>query len=231
MRSRVAFLVLLASPLASPLAVKPKLTQFRSGGGLPAPAREPAGAEPGARDVLLKVYDISTPQLAKTLSLVTGQEVLWFPKLTVGVGGRVWSYDGEVERTVDAIVENAAGGSPLRTFNLGATALSDGEIDSLIERMGSTDYTTEEYDFFFRNCNHFCDDFTQRLLGDRPGCGADRDFIEDVVLVESESLLSKMPSFQQAMTRSVTRQVQKVIVLAWRKQWKRALAEYDEAAS
>lgn len=36
----------------------------------------------------------------QTLSLITGKEVLWFPKLTVSLGGRTWSYDGEVERTV-----------------------------------------------------------------------------------------------------------------------------------
>ena len=39
-----------------------------------------------------------------------------------------------------------------------------------------------------------------------------------------------MPEFQQSLTRSVTRQVQKVIVKAWRKRPKRALAEYAEDA-
>jgi len=30
------------------------------------------------------------------------------------------------------------------------------------------------------------------------------------------------------MTRSVTRQVQKIIIKSWRREWKRALAEYEE---
>jgi hypothetical protein len=99
-------------------AVKPKLARFREGGSLPPPSREPMETSAG-RDVIVKVYDISTPELCSALSLITGKQVLWFPKLTVGCGGRTWSYDGEVERTVDAIVENAAGGPPLRAFNLG----------------------------------------------------------------------------------------------------------------
>ena len=37
-----------------------------------------------------------------------------------------------------------------------------------------------------------------------------------------------MPGAQQQLMRSVTRQVQRVIVAAWRTQWKRALAEYEE---
>ena len=31
------------------------------------------------------------------------------------------------------------------------------------------------------------------------------------------------------MTRGVTRQVQKIIIKSWRKEWKRSLAEYEEA--
>ena len=63
------------------------------------------------------------------------------------------------------------------------------EIDALLATMGETDYKPEQYDFFFRNCNHFCDDLAQRLLGDAPGCGVDRDFIEEVVHAESEAEL------------------------------------------
>jgi len=49
------------------------------------------------------------------------------------------------------------------------------------------------------------------------------------VLHESEAILNSMPggAFQQSMTRTVTRQVQKIIVKSWRKEWKRALAEYE----
>ena len=115
---------------------------------------------------MLKVYDIATPAVAQTLSLLTNKPVRWFPKLTVSVGGRTWSYDGEVERTVDAIVENAAGGPALRTLNAGPCLLAtDAEVDALLDSMGATDYTPEEYDFFYRNCNHFCLDLTERLAG------------------------------------------------------------------
>ena len=152
----------------------------------------------------------------------------WFPKLTCGVGGRVWSYDGEIERTVDAIVESAAGGSPLRTWNLGATTLSDAQIDALFEQMGAADYNPEEYDFFLRNCNHFCYDLGERLAGDLPP--ADAKFMEEAILHESEAILNSLPggTIQQAMTRSVTRQVQKIIIKSWRTEWKRALAEDEE---
>jgi hypothetical protein len=37
-----------------------------------------------------------------------------------------------------------------------------------------------------------------------------------------------MPGLQQTMTRAVTFQVQKIIIKSWRKEWKRALAEYEE---
>ena len=241
---------LLLPELAIGLAARPKLTSAREGGSLAPPPREASPPPCSARDVVVRVFDISTPGLCKTLSLITQKDVLWFPKMTVSLGGRTWSYDGEVERTVPRIVENAAGGPPLLTLNLGPAELSDGEIDALLDEMGSTDYTPAEYDFFYRNCNHFCTDLADRLV-QRGGGGTPlpREFIEvrryaslvssqlapyhtltvpqDAVLAESESLLVRMPGAQQQLTRSVTRQVQRVIVAAWRTQWKRALAEYE----
>ena len=49
------------------------------------------------------------------------------------------------------------------------------------------------------------------------------------MLHESEAILNNLPggAFQQSMTRGVTRQVQKIIIKSWRKEWKRALAEYE----
>ena len=49
------------------------------------------------------------------------------------------------------------------------------------------------------------------------------------MLHESEAILNQMPggAFQQKMTRAVTFQVQKIIIKSWRKEWKRALAEYE----
>ena len=52
------------------------------------------------------------------------------------------------------------------TFNLGQSNMNDHEIDELLTSMGETDYTPEQYDFFYRNCNHFCDDLSQRLTGE-----------------------------------------------------------------
>jgi hypothetical protein len=227
--SRMRPLLLLFLPaLVASLAVRPKLTASIEGGSGRKPTLQPPKATAGPRDVVVKVYDLATPPVMKSLELLTGKDLYWFPKLTVGIGGRTWTYDGEVERTVDAIVENAANGAPLRTFNLGPTELSDEEVDALLVEMSKADYSSAEYDFFFRNCNHFCDDFSQRLLGDAPGSGVDREFMEKAILEESESLLCKMPGFQQSITRSVTFQIQKAIVKAWRKEWKRALAEYAE---
>ena len=46
----------------------------------------------------------------------------------------------------------------------------------------------------------------------------------------SEAILNQMPggAFQQKMTRAVTFQVQKIIIKAWRKEWKRSLQEYEQ---
>ena len=41
----------------------------------------------------------------------------------------------------------------------------DAESDAEIARMGATDYAPQEYDFFLRNCNHFCYDRAERLAG------------------------------------------------------------------
>ena len=60
----------------------------------------------------------------------------------------------------------------------------DAGIDGVLRKM-EADYNEEEYDFFFRNCNHFCDDLSQRLLGDAPGCGVERGFMEEAVLAAS----------------------------------------------
>ena len=145
-------LVALVVPHAAALAVRPKLTALRPGPNLRPPARIDPTEPPGPRDVVIKLYDISTPELCKAMSLLASKPAFWFPKLSVGVGKRTWSYDGEPEQTYDEIIQNAARGPPLRTWNCGPTELSDAEIDAMIAQMGASDYTPEEYDFFFRNC-------------------------------------------------------------------------------
>jgi len=209
------------------LAVRPKLTTCRPGPNLERPQRIDPEAPPGPRDVVVKLYDISTPELCQAMSLLAFKPAYWFPKLSVGVGRRTWSYDGEPEETYDAIIENAAGGPPLRTWNCGPTSLTDAEIDGLIAEMGATDYVPQEYDFFMRNCNHFCLDLSERL---GTWSAEDAKFLDEAVLHESEAILNSMPGggLQQSMTRAVTFQVQKIIVKSWRKEWKRSLAEYEE---
>jgi len=219
-------LVLLAA--AASMAVRPKPTVCRTGPNLKPPEREAPLAAPGSRDVVVKLYDISTPELCQAMSLLAFKPAYWFPKLSISVGRRTWSYDGEPEETYDAIIENAAGGSPLRAWNCGATSLSDDEIDAMLTDMAATDYTPEEYDFFLRNCNHFCFDLAERLAGE--WSSEERAFMDERVLHESEAILNSLPggAVQQSMTRSVTRQVQKIIIKSWRREWKRALAEYEE---
>ena len=227
MRSLFVTLALLVTPISS--VVRPKLTAVRPGPNLkPPPRAAPPETPPSDRDVIVKLYDISTPELCQAMSLLAFKPAYWFPKLSISVGRRTWSYDGEPEETYDAIIENAAGGSALRTWNCGATDFSDAEIDGLLSEMARTDYAPEEYDFFLRNCNHFCFDLSERLAG--PMVDEDVKFMDEIVLHESEAILNSMPggAFQQSMTRSVTRQVQKIIIKSWRREWKRALAEYEE---
>ena len=225
-------LMLLAAVACTPTAsmvVRPKLTVARPGPNTERPAVDPPLAvAPAERDVVVKLYDISTPELSQALSLLAFKKVFWFPKLSIGVGRRTWSYDGEPEETYDAIIESAAGGSPLKTWNCGPTALTDSEIDTLLAEMARSDYAPDEYDFFLRNCNHFCFDLAERLAG--PWDADAATFMDERVLNESEACLNNLPggSFQQSMTRSVTRQVQKIIIKSWRVEWKRALAEYEE---
>lgn len=254
--------LVLALDAAAGMTVRPKISTSRPGPNLEPPPREDAVAAPGPRDVVVKCYDISTPELNQAMSLLAFKPAYWFPKLSIAVGSRVWSYDGEPEQTYDAIIANAAGGPPLKTWNLGPTSMSDAEIDDVIAQMAATDYTPAEYDFFLRspprartltasrhclpcvgscltfvtamrhaprNCNHFCYDLSERLTGESGWSADDAVFIDERVLHESEAILNSMPggAFQQSMTRTVTRQVQKIIVKSWRKEWKRALAEYE----
>ena len=137
------------------MAVRPKLTACRPGPNLKPPQAVPEANPPGPRDVIVRCYDISTPELCQAMSLLAFKPAYWFPKLSIGVGGRVWSYDGEPEETYDAIIANAAGGAPLRTWNLGPTEKTDAEIDAVIAEMAAADYAPEEYDFFLR-CVHCC---------------------------------------------------------------------------
>ena len=94
---------------AAALAVRPKLAGLRPGPNLQPPVRLDSTEAPGPRDVVIKLYDISTPELCKAMSLLASKPAYWFPKLSVGVGRRTWSYDGEPEETYDAIIQNAAG--------------------------------------------------------------------------------------------------------------------------
>ena len=157
--------------------------------------------------------------------MATAKRVHWFPKLTGGVGGRSWAYDGEIERTSNEVVAGAAG-PPVFEFNLGPCVYDDAGVDAVLEGLEG-DYNDVEYDFFFRNCNHFADDLGRRLSD---GNEVDSKFMEDFVIFESESLLCNMASFQRSMTMAVTRQIQKIVIVSWRRSWKKALAEEAEAS-
>jgi len=220
-----------ASALA-PVATPPKRAQFReTGGGGTKEAAVALGqtlpcanAPIGDRDVVVRCYDISNDgQLAPALSLATFKKVHWFPKLTCGVGGRAWAYDGEIERTSNNVVA-AAAGPPVFEFNLGPCAYDDAGVDEVLRSL-EPEYNEDEYDFFFRNCNHFADDLARRLT---TGNEVDRAFLDVCVLAESESLLCKMAGFQRDMTMAVTRKIQKIVIVSWRRSWKKALEEEDE---
>ena len=58
---------------------------------------------------------------------------------------------------------NEKGGGVKRPRN--SVALPIAEVRSLLEEMAATDYTPSQYDFFMRNCNHFCYDLAERLAG------------------------------------------------------------------
>ena len=137
----------------------------------------------------------------------------------------VFVHIGEIEPTSNTVVARAAG-PPVFEFNLGECSYDDAGIDEVLRKM-EADYNEEEYDFFFRNCNHFADDLGRRLSG---GNEVDRKFMEDFVIFESESLLCNMASFQRSMTMAVTRQIQKIVIVSWRRSWKKALAEEAEAS-
>lgn len=231
--------LVLLLPLANALTftTPPKRIAFRDGGGATKEAALAVGAPLasaaiGPRDVVIRCYDISNDgSLAAALSLAAAKRVHWFPKLTVGVGARSWAYDGEIERTSNDVVA-AAAGPPVFEFNLGACAYDDAGIDGVLEGL-EAEYDDEQYDFFFRNCNHFADDVGRRLSG---GNEVDRAFLDTFVLRESESLLCNMVSFQRDLTMAVTRKIQKIVIVSWRRSWKRALEEEEarkaaEAAS
>jgi hypothetical protein len=218
----------------APISTPPKRTEFREGIGGATKEQAVAVGETvecakkqiGPRDVVIRCYDISSDgKLAPALSLATSKKVHWFPKLTCAVGDRAWAYDGEIEITSNTVVERAAG-PPVFAFNLGESVYDDAGIDEVLRKM-EADYNEEEYDFFFRNCNHFADDLGRRLSG---GNEVDRKFMEDYVIFESESLLCNMASFQRSMTMAVTRQIQKIVIVSWRRSWKKALAEEAEAS-
>ena len=230
----VVLLVALCSRGASALSAvttPAKRTAFRDGGGATKEAAVAVGRTSsllgpvGPRDVVVRCYDISNDgSLAGALSVATAKRVHWFPKLTVGVGGRSWAYDGEIERTSNEVVAGAAG-PPVFEFNLGPCVYDDAGVDAVLEGLEG-DYNDVEYDFFFRNCNHFADDVGRRLSG---GNEVERSFLDEFVLRESESLLCNMVSFQRDLTMAVTRQIQKIVIVSWRRSWKRALAEGDAA--
>ena len=180
--SLLALLLLLPTEVVG-MAVRPKLTVFRTGPQLRPPARETPAADAGARDVMLKLYDISSPPLVSAFQALAFKEGFWFPKLSIGVGRSCWSYDGEPEalhplssgpspppsrfsrphqETYDGILERVSGGKPLRTINCGPTSKSDAQIAQIIAEMGATDYTQDRV--LARNCIHMITG-----LADRPG--------------------------------------------------------------
>ncbi|KAJ1458175.1 hypothetical protein M885DRAFT_513222 [Pelagophyceae sp. CCMP2097] len=178
----------------------------------------------GPRDVVIRCYDISNGgALAPALSLAAWKTVHWFPKLTVSVGDQAWAYDGEIERTNDAVVAAAAGGAAAFVCNLGPCAYDDAGVEAVLRSLEGA-YNEAEYDFFFRNCNHFAADAGRRLS---QTTGVEEELLDEFVLVESESLLCNMPNVQRGLTMAVTRQVQRLVIVAWRRQWKKALAEDD----
>jgi hypothetical protein len=228
-RCWLLFLLLLVHRSVA-MVVRPMGTKFRTGPQFRPPVREAYTGEIGPRDVVLKLYDIGTPTIVFVFKTLAFKEGWWLPKLSLSVGGRCWSFDGEPEETYEGILERVSGGKALRTFNCGPTTKSDEEIDAILAEMAVTNYTQEDYDFFFRNCNHFALDLAERLTDDGVS-DADTKFIDERVLHESEAILSDMPfgQVQQMLTRKIVREVQLFLIKGWRKEWKRSVAEYEEA--
>eukprot|EP00964_Phaeocystis_antarctica_P102791 scaffold68108_cov56-Phaeocystis_antarctica.AAC.3 len=65
---RLTALVAVLLPHAAALAVRPKLAALRPGPNLPPPSRVDVAEPPGPRDVVIKLYDISTPELCAAMS-------------------------------------------------------------------------------------------------------------------------------------------------------------------
>lgn len=213
------------------MALRPKITEFRKGPNNQPPERVEQATPLGPRDVVLKLYDISSPTFCTVASGIAFKEIHWFPKLCVSVGERTWTwaFDGGPKETYAAMIEDVAGAPPLRKWNLGVTELSDSEIDAVTREMGLRDYQSSEYCLFSRNCNHFGLDLAERLAPESGGLSAeDLRFIDSIVLHESEAILNNQPGFQQAATRFTFQMVQKAITPAWRSSYQEALRKYEE---
>ena len=74
----LALLLLLPTEVVG-MAVRPKLTVFRTGPQLRPPARETPAADAGARDVMLKLYDISSPPLVSAFQALGPEMYLFLP--------------------------------------------------------------------------------------------------------------------------------------------------------
>ncbi|KAI8331081.1 PPPDE putative peptidase domain-containing protein [Choanephora cucurbitarum] len=85
----------------------------------------------------------------------------------VEIGGKEYCFGGhELPNVTGVFVVEPKTGIPeltlKETFDMGTTDLTDREIEELLVRM-SDEYVGTSYNLLTRNCNHFTEDFVERL--------------------------------------------------------------------
>lgn len=122
--------------------------------------------------VSLHVYDVTNSPNPKTNNAIL--QINRYARDTFGLGGvfhgavevygEEWSF-GYCERG-PGVFSCPPKANPMYTYRetieLGVTPLDEKRVNQLLLEM-STDWAGRTYDLLARNCNHFCDEFCQRL--------------------------------------------------------------------
>lgn len=122
--------------------------------------------------VSLQIYDITNSPHAKTNNVIINinkvmRDGMGFGGIfhgAVEVYGEEWSY-GFCERG-SGVFSCPPKSNPMYTWHetieLGVTAMDEDRVTELLVEL-SRDWEGDQYDLLQRNCNHFCDEFSERL--------------------------------------------------------------------
>jgi len=154
------------------------------------------------------VYEIGGA-LTSVLRKTCEKQLPLIPHVGVRVFGREYFYSDCIENRPAHVMADMLKGVPQVSFDLGPPAVTEAELERWLREVDG-DWTSQSYDVFFHNCNHFA-----ALLAAKVADPGLPPAIIDPVLSVTEDMLSELPAWRRDLGLNLMNQITRIIVVSW----------------